>query len=150
MIEIFFFFNIFFSLLLFTGVLGAEYALWNGWLQTVGEAKTGDIVGEIGMLCYRPQLFTVRTKRLCQLLRLNRTAFLNIVQAHVGDGTIIMNNLLQVCKSCSTSNFPFLLSFLFFFFFGGGGDYFSCNLWLILFIKIFFISSEIFIFFPWF
>ena len=72
------------------------------------------------MLCYRPQLFTVRTKRLCQLLRLNRTAFLNIVQAHVGDGTIIMNNLLQVCKSCSTSNFPFLLSFLFFFFFWGG------------------------------
>ena len=103
------------------------------------------------MLCYRPQLFTVRTKRLCQLLRLNRTAFLNIVQAHVGDGTIIMNNLLQVCKSCSTINFPVLLSFLFFFFFLGGlggGDYFSCNLWLILFIKIFFISSEIFIFFP--
>lgn len=48
------------------------------------------------MLCYRPQPFTVRTKRLCQLLRLNRTAFLSIVQANVGDGTIIMNNLLQV------------------------------------------------------
>lgn len=73
------------------------------------------------MLCYRPQLFTVRTKRLCQLLRLNRTAFLNIVQAHVGDGTIIMNNLLQVCKSCSTSNFPFLRSLFFSFLFGGEG-----------------------------
>ncbi|KAM3759348.1 hypothetical protein ACB098_01G113700 [Castanea mollissima] len=71
----------------------------NGLEQTVGEAKTGDVVGEIGMLCYRPQLFTVRTKRLCQLLRLNRTAFLNIVQAHVGDGTIIMNNLLQHLKN---------------------------------------------------
>ncbi|KAK2661054.1 hypothetical protein Ddye_007587 [Dipteronia dyeriana] len=66
--------------------------------QVVGEAKTGDVVGEVGVLCYKPQLFTVRTKRLSQLLRLNRTAFLNIVQANVGDGTIIMNNLLQHLK----------------------------------------------------
>ncbi|KAA0046731.1 potassium channel AKT1 [Cucumis melo var. makuwa] len=68
------------------------------YLQVVGEAKTGDLCGEIGVLCYRPQLFTVRTKRLSQLLRLNRTAFLNIVQSNVGDGTIIMNNLLQHLK----------------------------------------------------
>ena len=68
------------------------------WLnfQIVGEAKNGDLCGEIGVLCYRPQLFTVRTKRLSQLLRLNRTTFMNIIQANVGDGTIIMNNLLQV------------------------------------------------------
>lgn len=46
-------------------------------------------------------MFTVRTKRLSQLLRLNRTAFLNIVQASVGDGTIIMNNLLQVSRKFS-------------------------------------------------
>ncbi|CAN1325169.1 Potassium channel AKT6 [Linum perenne] len=64
----------------------------------VGEARTGDVVGEIGVLCYRPQLFTVRTKRLSQLLRLNRTSFLNLVQANVGDGTIIMNNALQHLK----------------------------------------------------
>nr|CAZ64538.1 inward rectifying shaker-like K+ channel [Vitis vinifera] len=72
--------------------------LKNGTEQVVGEAKTGDLCGEIEVLCYRPQLFTVRTKRLCQLLRLNRTTFLNIVQANVGDGTIIMNNLLQHLK----------------------------------------------------
>ncbi|KAG6662399.1 hypothetical protein CIPAW_03G239500 [Carya illinoinensis] len=36
----------------------------NGVNQVVGEAKTGDVCGEIGVLCYRPQLFTVRTKRL--------------------------------------------------------------------------------------
>ncbi|XP_026441862.1 potassium channel AKT1-like [Papaver somniferum] len=70
----------------------------NGIEQVVGELKTGDICGEIGVLCYKPQLFQVRTKRLSQLLRLNRTAFLNIVQANVGDGTIIMNNLLQHLK----------------------------------------------------
>ncbi|KAL5572756.1 hypothetical protein UlMin_022353 [Ulmus minor] len=72
--------------------------LKNGVEQVIGEAKTGDLCGEIGLLCYRPQLFTVRTKQLSQLLRLNRTTFLNIVQANVGDGTIIMNNLLQYLK----------------------------------------------------
>ncbi|XP_074373278.1 potassium channel AKT1-like isoform X1 [Apium graveolens] len=72
--------------------------LKNGVEQVVGEAKTGDLCGEIGVLCYRPQLFTARTKRLCQLLRLNRTTFFNIIQANVGDGTIIMNNLLQHLK----------------------------------------------------
>ncbi|CAN6681778.1 unnamed protein product [Malus baccata var. baccata] len=64
----------------------------------VHEAKTGDVVGEIGVLCYRPQMVTVRTKGLSQLLRLNRTAFLNLVQANVGDGTIIMNNFLKHLK----------------------------------------------------
>ncbi|KAH6803149.1 K+ transporter 1 [Perilla frutescens var. frutescens] len=72
--------------------------LKNGVEQVVGDAKNGDLCGEIGVLCYRPQLFTVRTKRLSQLLRLNRTTFLNIIQANVGDGTIIMNNLLQHLK----------------------------------------------------
>ncbi|XP_052211408.1 potassium channel AKT1-like isoform X2 [Diospyros lotus] len=70
----------------------------NGIEHVVGDLKTGDICGEIGVLCYRPQSFTIRTKRLSQLLRLNRTAFLNIVQANVGDGTIIMNNMLQHLK----------------------------------------------------
>ncbi|KAK6273140.1 PREDICTED: potassium channel AKT1 [Theobroma cacao] len=70
----------------------------NGAELVIDEGTTGDVVGEIGVLCYRPQLFTVRTKRLSQLLRLNRNEFLNIVQANVGDGTIIMNNLLQHLK----------------------------------------------------
>lgn len=73
---------------------GAEH----GTEQVVGVAKSGDVIGEIGVLCYRPQLFTVRTKSLCQLLRMNRTAFLSIVQSNVGDGTIIMNNLIQLLK----------------------------------------------------
>ncbi|CAM8931285.1 unnamed protein product [Rhodiola kirilowii] len=70
----------------------------SGIEQVVGEAKPGDLIGEVGVLCYRPQLFTARTRRLSQLLRLNRTTFLNIVQANVGDGTIIMNNLLEKLK----------------------------------------------------
>ncbi|KAJ4708333.1 Potassium channel like [Melia azedarach] len=75
-----------------------------------GEARSGDLCGEVGVLCYRPQLFTVRTKRLSQLLRLNRATFLNIVQANVGDGTIIMNNLLQhIAASKGSENCVLLL-----------------------------------------
>ncbi|RWR73269.1 potassium channel AKT1-like protein [Cinnamomum micranthum f. kanehirae] len=70
----------------------------NGTEQVIREARTGDVVGEIGVLCYKPQLFTARTKRLSQLLRLNRTTFLNLIQSNVGDGTVIMNNLLQHLK----------------------------------------------------
>ncbi|XP_048133275.1 potassium channel AKT1-like isoform X1 [Rhodamnia argentea] len=72
--------------------------LRNGTEQAVGEAQSGDLCGEIGVLCYRPQLFTLRTKRLSQLLRINRTTFFNIIQSNVRDGTIIMNNLLQHLK----------------------------------------------------
>ncbi|XP_077211663.1 potassium channel AKT1-like isoform X2 [Tasmannia lanceolata] len=83
--------------ILVTGVVDLlEYK--NGTEQVVREAKTGDVFGEVEVLSYRPQLFTVRTKRLCQLLRINRTSFLNIVQSNIGDGTIIMNNLLQHLK----------------------------------------------------
>ncbi|KAK9682617.1 hypothetical protein RND81_10G085700 [Saponaria officinalis] len=71
----------------------------HGTEQIIKEVKSGDVCGEICVLCYRPQLFTVRTKRLCQLLRLNRTTLLNLVQSSVGDGAIIMNNLLEHLKS---------------------------------------------------
>ncbi|KAL9247847.1 hypothetical protein vseg_021232 [Gypsophila vaccaria] len=70
-------------------------SLKSGTEQVVRDVYAGDVCGEIGVLCYRPQLYTVRTKRLCQLLRLNRTVLLNLIQAHVGDGAIIMNNLLE-------------------------------------------------------
>ena len=78
-------------------------------VQVVGEAKPGDLCGEIGVLCYKPQLFTVRTTKLSQLLRLNRTTFMNIVQANVGDGTVIMNNLLQVSSTSLISSSLFKL-----------------------------------------
>ncbi|KAH6774261.1 K+ transporter 1 [Perilla frutescens var. frutescens] len=70
----------------------------NGTEMSVGELKTGGVCGEVGVLCYRPQVFTARTKRLSQLLRLNRSSLLNMLQANIGDGTIIMNNLVQHLK----------------------------------------------------
>lgn len=69
----------------------------NGGEQIIGEAKTGHIFGEISVVCYRPLLYTARTKRLSQLLRLHRTTFFNMFQANVKDGSIVANNLLWVC-----------------------------------------------------
>lgn len=66
-------------------------------MQIVKTAQNGDLVGEVGVLCYKPQLFTVRTRTLCQLLRLSRASFLNLIQSNVVEGTIIINNLLEVC-----------------------------------------------------
>jgi CRP-like cAMP-binding protein len=65
-------------------------------LQVVGKVHAKDLVGEVGVLCYRPQPYTVRTKRLSQILRLSRATFLNILHSSAGDGTIIMNNFLNV------------------------------------------------------
>ncbi|KAL8504164.1 hypothetical protein ACS0TY_022773 [Phlomoides rotata] len=70
----------------------------NGMQKVIRECKPGVICGEVGVLCYRPQFATVRTKRLSQLLRLSRSALLNILQANVGEATVIMNNFLQHLK----------------------------------------------------
>ena len=60
------------------------------------EEQKGEIYGEVGVLCYRPHVCTVQTKRLSQLLRLSRSSLINMLQANLEDGTIIMNNLVVV------------------------------------------------------
>ncbi|KAJ4787913.1 Potassium channel [Rhynchospora pubera] len=72
--------------------------------RIVKTAKNGDLVGEIGVLCYKPQLFTVRTRTLSQLLRLDRTSFLNLIRSNVVEGTVIISNLLQHLKEESDSD----------------------------------------------
>ncbi|OVA04800.1 Cyclic nucleotide-binding domain [Macleaya cordata] len=67
----------------------------NGCTRVHGRAVAGDIFGEIGVFCYRPQPFTARTTELSQILGLNRTSLMNIIQASKKDGDIIMNNLYQ-------------------------------------------------------
>ncbi|XP_047326191.1 potassium channel AKT1-like [Impatiens glandulifera] len=70
----------------------------NGVEEVVGEVIIGDICGEISILYNKPELFTVRTKQSSQLLRMNRTKFLNTIQDNVGENTIIMNNLFKHLK----------------------------------------------------
>ncbi|KAH7420816.1 hypothetical protein KP509_13G024300 [Ceratopteris richardii] len=64
-------------------------------------ARAGDVIGEIGALCYKPQPFTARSKKLSQLLRINRNSFLNIIQGNADDGQIVVDNLYQFLKDSS-------------------------------------------------
>ncbi|KAF6167471.1 hypothetical protein GIB67_031672 [Kingdonia uniflora] len=68
----------------------------DGCAQVHGKAVAGEIFGEIGVLLYRPQPFTIRTTELSQLLRLTRTSLINIIQTNMEDGNIIMNNLSKI------------------------------------------------------
>ncbi|CAK9166356.1 unnamed protein product [Ilex paraguariensis] len=70
----------------------------NGHDQVLGKAVAGEMFGEIGVLCHRPQPFTVRTIDICQILRLNRTTLMNGIQTNAQDGCIIMNNLFLKLK----------------------------------------------------
>ncbi|XP_059665362.1 potassium channel KAT1-like isoform X2 [Cornus florida] len=79
--------------------------LINGRDQIFEKAVAGDMVGEIGVLCYRPQPFTVRTTDISQILRLNRKTLMKIIQANTEDGYIIMNNLFQRLKELESFGF---------------------------------------------
>ncbi|KAJ8549343.1 hypothetical protein K7X08_033050 [Anisodus acutangulus] len=65
-----------------------------GLEQITGKAVAGELFGEIGVLCGRPQPFSVRTTEISQILRLSRTTLMNILRANPEDERIIMNNLL--------------------------------------------------------
>ncbi|XP_048132300.1 potassium channel KAT3-like [Rhodamnia argentea] len=69
-----------------------------GHNQVLGKAVTGDVFGEIGVLCHRPQPFSVRTKEVSQILRLTSTSLGNIMQVNKEDGHVIMNNLSMKWK----------------------------------------------------
>ncbi|GAU41994.1 hypothetical protein TSUD_307000 [Trifolium subterraneum] len=73
----------------------------NGVEQVVGKIHAGELVGEVGVLGYIPQPYSSRTTRLSQILRLERTTFLNHVRTSVGDGAIIMNNFLNYVETSS-------------------------------------------------
>ncbi|KAM7272004.1 hypothetical protein ACFE04_031218 [Oxalis oulophora] len=66
--------------------------------QVLGKAVAGDIFGEIGVLCSRPQPFTVRTTKLSQILQLNRTSLMDTIQSNMEDGTTIMKNFIMKLK----------------------------------------------------
>ncbi|KAL6500710.1 hypothetical protein OROHE_025507 [Orobanche hederae] len=65
----------------------------NGHDQIVGKGSSGDIFGEMGVLYGKPQPFGVRTTEISQILRLDRTTFLNILQSSPEDECIVRNNL---------------------------------------------------------
>lgn len=67
----------------------------------VGTLQSGDIFGEVGALCYRPQSHTYRTKTLSQLLRIKTTALIEAMKIKREENIQMLKNLLQVGR-CST------------------------------------------------
>ncbi|XP_034917081.1 potassium channel KAT3 [Populus alba] len=65
----------------------------DGREKVIGKAMAGDTFGEFGVLCSRPQPYTVRTTGLSQILRLNGTALMSTIKANPEDGRVIMNHL---------------------------------------------------------
>ncbi|KAF9603585.1 hypothetical protein IFM89_037084 [Coptis chinensis] len=63
--------------------------------QVVGKLISGDIFGEVGGLCCRPQSFTFRTKSLSQLLRLKTSDLIEAMQTTQEDNIAILKNFLQ-------------------------------------------------------
>lgn len=64
--------------------------------RILGTLKAGDMFGEVGALCCRPQSFTFRTKTLTQLLRLKTNTLIEVMQIKKEDNIQILKNLLQV------------------------------------------------------
>ncbi|KAG1335230.1 putative Potassium channel KAT1 [Cocos nucifera] len=73
-------------------------ANFNGIDQVYGKVSSGEMFGEIGVLCYRPQPFTVHTIELSQILRLSSITLMNLIRENKEDGNIVMDNLSQKRK----------------------------------------------------
>ncbi|CAN1785336.1 Potassium channel KAT3 [Linum perenne] len=65
------------------------------FLSKLGAA---DMAGEIGVLFNVPQPYTVRTKRLSQVVRISHQQFKQIVQSNSEDGKKIISNFTQYLK----------------------------------------------------
>ncbi|XP_058101100.1 potassium channel KAT3-like isoform X2 [Magnolia sinica] len=73
--------------------------------QVQRKAAVGQMFGEIGVLCQRPQPFTARTCELSQILRLSRISLMNVIQANMEDGSVLMSNFLQQLKGFEGLNY---------------------------------------------
>lgn len=102
--------------MLFTGPAALEilYALYTHLsalsipsinLQVLRKAIPGDVFGELGVLCHRPQPFTARTTEISQILRLSGPALMGIIQANAEEGQIIMNNFYQEMEELERNSF---------------------------------------------
>ncbi|XP_010254155.1 PREDICTED: potassium channel KAT3-like isoform X1 [Nelumbo nucifera] len=70
----------------------------NGTEQCLSHLGPASMVGEIGVIFNIPQPFTVRSKRLSQVIRTSHQTFKQIVQPHIEDGKIIISNFIQYLK----------------------------------------------------
>ncbi|XP_037497039.1 potassium channel KAT3 isoform X2 [Jatropha curcas] len=87
----------------------------NGTEQILSKLGSQEVAGEIGVIFNIPQPFTVRTKRLSQVIRMSHHHFKQIVQPQSEDGKIIISNFVQYLKELKKEmlqEIPFSLEFL--------------------------------------
>nr|XP_034920614.1 potassium channel KAT3-like [Populus alba] len=68
----------------------------NGTKRVLSKLVSSDMAGEIGVVFNIPQPFTVRTRRLSQVIRLRHHTLKQMVQPHSEDGKKIISNFIQV------------------------------------------------------
>ncbi|MQM20909.1 hypothetical protein Taro_053939, partial [Colocasia esculenta] len=73
----------------------------NGSEQFLTKLGATEMAGEIGVIFNIPQPFTVRSKRLSQVVRISHRHFTQIVQSNIADGQKIISNFLQFLKNLS-------------------------------------------------
>nr|XP_033515318.1 potassium channel AKT2/3-like isoform X2 [Nicotiana tomentosiformis] len=63
--------------------------------QIVWTLKSGDMLGEVGAFCCRPQSYTYRTRILSQLLKIRTTCLIEAMKSRQEDNVTMMKNFLQ-------------------------------------------------------
>ena len=66
------------------------------FFQLLLKLESGSMAGEIGMMFNIPQPFTVRSRRLSQVIQISHHHFKQIVQPFSDDGKAIITNFFQV------------------------------------------------------
>ncbi|CAH2078284.1 unnamed protein product [Thlaspi arvense] len=69
--------------------------------SVLGTLRCGDIFGEVGALCCRPQSYTFQTKSLSQLLRIKTSFLIETMQIKQQDNATMLKNFLQHHKKLS-------------------------------------------------
>ncbi|KAK4783529.1 hypothetical protein SAY86_007903 [Trapa natans] len=70
----------------------------NGMEQILTKLGSSEMIGEIGVIFNIPQPFTMRTKRLSQVVRISHHRFKQMLQPHSLDGKKIISNFIQNLK----------------------------------------------------
>lgn len=87
----------------------------NGTEQFLSKLGSADMVGEFGVFFNIPQPFTVRTKRISQVIRISHQHFKQMIQPQNEDGKIIITNFTQHLKDLKqevVQEIPFLTELL--------------------------------------
>lgn len=65
--------------------------------QIVSKLGSSEMAGEIAVLLNIPQPFTVRTRRLSQVIRMSHNHFKQILQPDNEDAKTLLSNFIEVC-----------------------------------------------------